>query len=85
MPPLGFEPTILVSERPKTHSLDRTATGIGPLCIYWYQINTYSAPDGNAEHWSLYPETTSESKWIMLIKVNIHYRSFTPEMQIRTK
>jgi hypothetical protein len=31
MPPVGFEPTILVSERPKTHALDRTATGIGPF------------------------------------------------------
>jgi hypothetical protein len=29
MPPMGFEPTILVSERPQTHALDRTATGIG--------------------------------------------------------
>jgi hypothetical protein len=29
MPPVGFEPTIPVSERPKTHALDRTATGIG--------------------------------------------------------
>jgi hypothetical protein len=28
MPPVGFKPTILVSERPKTHALDRTATGI---------------------------------------------------------
>jgi hypothetical protein len=29
MPPVRFEPTILASERPKTHALDRTATGIG--------------------------------------------------------
>jgi hypothetical protein len=29
MPPAEFEPTILVSERPQTHALDRTATGIG--------------------------------------------------------
>jgi hypothetical protein len=29
MPPVGFEPTLLVSERPKTHALDRAATGIG--------------------------------------------------------
>jgi hypothetical protein len=29
MPPVGFEPTIPVSERPKTHALERTATGIG--------------------------------------------------------
>jgi hypothetical protein len=34
MPPVGFEPTILISERPKTHALDRTATGIGDLWIY---------------------------------------------------
>jgi hypothetical protein len=31
MPPVGFEPTILVSERPQTHAVDRTATGIGQL------------------------------------------------------
>jgi hypothetical protein len=29
MPPVEFEPTILVSERPQTHVLDRAATGIG--------------------------------------------------------
>jgi hypothetical protein len=29
MPPVEFEPAIPVSERPKTHALDRTATGIG--------------------------------------------------------
>jgi hypothetical protein len=29
MPPVGFEPTILVSERPQAHALDRTTTGIG--------------------------------------------------------
>jgi hypothetical protein len=29
MPPVGFETTILVSERPQTHALDCTATGIG--------------------------------------------------------
>ena len=28
MPPAGFEPTILVSERPHTHALDRATTGI---------------------------------------------------------
>jgi hypothetical protein len=28
MPPVGYELTIPVSERPKTHALDRTATGI---------------------------------------------------------
>jgi hypothetical protein len=29
MPPAGFEPTILASERPHTQVLDRAATGIG--------------------------------------------------------
>jgi hypothetical protein len=54
MPPVGFESTILVSERPKTHALDRTATGIGCqntcrackyilclliiLCICWFWL-----------------------------------------------
>jgi hypothetical protein len=28
-PPVGFEPTIPASERPRTHALDRAATGIG--------------------------------------------------------
>ena len=27
MPPVGFEPTILVGERPQTYVLDRAATG----------------------------------------------------------
>jgi hypothetical protein len=31
MPPVEFEPAILVSERPKTHVLDRMATGIGTM------------------------------------------------------
>jgi hypothetical protein len=31
-----FEPTILVSERPQTHALDRTATGIGLMPKYEY-------------------------------------------------
>jgi hypothetical protein len=34
MPLTGLEPTILVSERPQTHALDRAATGIGPSVIY---------------------------------------------------
>jgi hypothetical protein len=29
MPPVGFEPAISAAERPKTHALDRAATGIG--------------------------------------------------------
>ena len=29
IPPVGFEPMIPVSERPKTHGLDRAATGVG--------------------------------------------------------
>jgi hypothetical protein len=34
MPPVGFVPTILASERTKTHALDRTATGIGGVIYY---------------------------------------------------
>ena len=36
MPPVEFEPTVSVGERPKTYALDRTATGTGimntPVC-----------------------------------------------------
>jgi hypothetical protein len=40
MPPVVFEPTIPVSERPQTHASDRTANGIGATLILstimWY-------------------------------------------------
>jgi hypothetical protein len=42
MPPVGFEPTMLVSERPKTHVLDRTATGIGYYNYSNYYLSHYS-------------------------------------------
>ena len=31
MPPVGFEPTISVGERPQTYALDRKTTGTGSL------------------------------------------------------
>jgi hypothetical protein len=34
MPSAGFEPAILVSERPHTHTLDGTATGIGTVSLH---------------------------------------------------
>jgi hypothetical protein len=40
MPLVGFEPTILVSERPQTHALDRTTTGIGTQYIVIIIITT---------------------------------------------
>ena len=41
MPPVGFEPTILASERPLTYALDRAATGTGYLISYFKQYNSY--------------------------------------------
>jgi hypothetical protein len=42
MSPVGFERTILVSERQKTHALDRAATGIPavftPRKYFWYSF-----------------------------------------------
>jgi len=35
MPPAGFEPAIPSSERPHTHKIYRTATGIGVQTIYY--------------------------------------------------
>jgi hypothetical protein len=40
MPPVGFEHTILVSERPKTHALDRAATGIDIINLH--SVENYS-------------------------------------------
>jgi hypothetical protein len=34
MPPAGFEVAIPASERPQTHALDRTDTGIGKIMLY---------------------------------------------------
>jgi hypothetical protein len=36
MPQVGFEHTILLSERPQTHALDRMATGIGYYSVPMY-------------------------------------------------
>ena len=33
MPPVGFEPTISVGERPQTYALDRAATETGDICL----------------------------------------------------
>ena len=36
MPPVGFEPTISVGERPQTYAIDRAATGTGYRRDYLY-------------------------------------------------
>jgi hypothetical protein len=46
MPPVRFETTILVSERPKTHALDRTATGIGMISLLGLAIKFEFQPIG---------------------------------------
>jgi hypothetical protein len=43
MPSAGFEPAIPVSERPQTHALDHTATGIGEVFYgFPYSLKEYS-------------------------------------------
>jgi hypothetical protein len=39
MPPVGFEIAILASERPRTHVLDRAATGTGFQDIALYIVS----------------------------------------------
>ena len=41
MPPVGFEPTISVGERPQTYALDRAATGTGD---HYYEASYFLAP-----------------------------------------
>ena len=38
MPPVGFEPTISVGERPQTYTLDSVATGTGTLDDYYAKL-----------------------------------------------
>jgi hypothetical protein len=45
MPPVGFEPTIPVSERPKTHALDRTAT--------WTRLGYHILRNVKRNYWTL--------------------------------
>jgi hypothetical protein len=53
MPPVGFEPMIVVSERPQTHALDRTATGIGGV----------NCTKGKIEKQKLYVINISSTYW----------------------
>ena len=46
MPPVGFEPTISASERPKTYALDRAATGTG-LCRTILTTNSFLSNQGH--------------------------------------
>jgi len=48
MPFAGFEPTIPASERPRTHALDRVATGIGRVTVYKAQIKMHGVTSQNA-------------------------------------
>jgi hypothetical protein len=48
MTPEGFEPTIPASERPQTHALDRTATGIGVL--QWLGFIKRGVPQGEIQN-----------------------------------
>ena len=41
MPPVGFEPAILESVRPRTRVLDHSATGIG---IFYISTAMYAEP-----------------------------------------
>lgn len=73
---------ISLCHKPKDYNLKNTRDGKGLfytvfLTSYFlytnrYQINTYSARGSHAGHRSFYPETTSESRWITYIKVNVY-------------
>jgi hypothetical protein len=69
MPPVGLEPTFLVSERPKTHALDRTTTGIGDL----YGIYTRNLEQCKVSlHYILYLAST-----VRMTEVNLKWTACT--------
>jgi hypothetical protein len=50
IPPVGFEPTISVGERPQTYASDRAATGILSHCTYAPIILKLITLEGNTLH-----------------------------------
>ena len=42
MPPVGFEPTISLGERPQTYVLDRVATGTGFSTRAYLNVSHYN-------------------------------------------
>jgi hypothetical protein len=49
MPPVGFEPAIPTSERPKTHALDHAATGIGRCWYHCTKLHGVVSPNTYAD------------------------------------
>jgi hypothetical protein len=51
MPPVEFEPTVSVGERPQTHALDRATTGTGVVnnCTIQFNILTYDKYQDNSK------------------------------------
>ena len=43
MPPAGFEPAILASDRPQILALDRSATGTGRCIVFWHETHRDTA------------------------------------------
>jgi len=87
MPPAGFEPTIPGRERPRTHALDRAATGIGshlpldlPNGIY---CSSFPAKPWIHSWHQCVPHAQSISSSLILILIIIlraDYNSWSPSL-----
>jgi len=58
MPPEGFEPSIPASERPQTHVLDRTATGIGLVKSKFSNFATFWPTDSGIKTTNIKKKTS---------------------------
>jgi len=84
MSPAGLEPVIPASERPKTHGLDRVATGIGRDCLIGGN-NVYVAScvffqeRNHVDQRRLLqygPETHSDPSWLPFLLKPTHFIAF---------
>jgi hypothetical protein len=79
MPSVEFEPTIPVSERPKIHALDRTATGIGirspdrPARSELLYLLSYTGPEKKVPNcnWNIHFTRIVKRGAVFIIKVQL--------------
>jgi hypothetical protein len=73
--PAGFEPPILVSEKPQTDALNRVATAFGlQFCIIFWRLCTLLGKGSPSDHYSYVLYKVSTRHWFPSIQQNKHHK-----------
>jgi len=86
MHPRGFEPTISVGERPQTHALGRTATGIGcqPLKVSLNEMQINKTAVGrNVIYFPEHSDAVTESRGQDFRKTYIRFLGISQQYGVR--